>query len=368
MSRSLSRRQAVLLGFVVLAGLLIGAWALFRIGGRRQMWAETIELKAGFADASGIAAGTPVRFRGIDAGRVIAIELPDADAADGKVYVRLQIDKKFQPLLGADSKARLVNEGMLGGRLINIEPGKDRLHRLANGDELAVAQTRDIGDIMTEASQTLQEIRDSNGTLAKLLKSDEAHREVIGLVKETQQLVKQGQQTFAQGQDALREGKEALTAIKQDAEAIKKLPLIRGYIEDPQALIYRPDQNSDRRTFASEHLFEPGTAALSELGRYHLTNLGPWVEAGKVKGSEMVVVSYADPGSPNLPAASAQTLTQKQSEAVLSFLKEHFHAQRTSWFNGRKVAAIGMGVNSPPVPEREPMSPNRTEIYLFTPR
>ena len=368
MSRSLSRMQALLLGVVVLLGLGLGAWALFQIGGRQRLWAETFELRAGFAEASGLDRGTPVHFRGVDAGRVVAIELPDADHADGKVYVRMRIDKKFQPLLFADSKARVLNEGMLGGRLINIEPGKDRAHRLGDGDELAVVEARDIGDIMVQASQTLQEIRDSNGTLAKLLKSDEAHKEVIGLVKETQQLVKQGQQTFTQGQDALREGREALTAIKQDAEAIKKLPLIRGYVEDPQSLIYRPDQNSDRRIYTTEHLFEPGLAILSEQGKEHLNNLGPWIEAGKVKGSEMVVVCYADPASPDLPPAAAQTLTQKQSEAVLSYLREHFKAQRTSWFNGRKVAAIGMGINPPPVPEKEPAPVNRTEIYVFSPR
>jgi ABC-type transporter Mla subunit MlaD len=358
--------QALLLGLVVLAGVGLGAWALFQIGGRQRLWAETFELRAGFREASGLDRGTPVRFRGIDAGRVVAVELPDD--ADGKVYVRLRIDKKFQSLIFADSKARVLNEGMLGGRLINIEPGKDRIHRLAEGDELGVVEARDIGDLMTQASQSLQELRDSNGTLAKLLKSDEAHREMIGLVKETQQLVKQGQQTFAQGQDALREGKEALTAIKQDAEAIKKLPLIRGYVEDPQALIYRPDQNSERRIFAAEHLFEPGLAVLSEQGRHHLDNLGAWIEASKVKGSEMVVVCYADPASPELPPAAAQTLTQKQSEAVLSYLSEHFKAQRTSWLRGRKVAAIGMGVNPPPVPDKEPVPVNRAEIYVFSPR
>jgi phospholipid/cholesterol/gamma-HCH transport system substrate-binding protein len=367
-SHALSRKQALLLGLVVLAGLALGAWALFQIGGRQRLWAETFELRAGFNQANGIDRGTPVRFRGVNAGQVVGLELPGADQPDGKVYVRLRLDRKFQSLLTADSKARVLSEGMLGGRLINIEPGKDLSRRLGDGDELAVVEAKDLTDIMAQASQTLQEIRDSNGTLSKLLKSDEAHQEVVGLVKQTQQLVKQGQQTFAEGRDTLREGKEALAAVKQDAEAIKRLPLIRGYVEDANGLIYRPDRNGDRRVYASNNLFEPGRAILTDEGRMHLNNLGSWIEGGKLKGSEVVVVSYADSASPDLPPAAAQNLTLRQSEAVAEYLKEHLKAHRTGWFSSRNVTPLGMGHTPPPVPEREPLSPNRTEILVFTPK
>ncbi len=368
MSRALSRKQALLLGLVVLVGLALGTWALFQIGGRQRLWAETFELRAGFTHANGIDKGTPVRFRGVDAGQVVAIDLPTSDDPEGKVYVRLRLDRKFQPLLTGDSKARVLNEGMLGGRLINIEPGKDRTRRLDDGDELAVVEAKDLTDIMTQASQTLQEIRDSNGTLAKLLKSDEAHKEVIGLVKETQQLVKQGQQTFAEGRETLREGKEALAAVKQDAEAIKRLPLIRGYIEDADGLIFRPDRNGDRRVYATQDLFEPGRAVLTDPGRMHLNNLGSWIDAGKLKGSDVVVVSYADPTSTELPSVTARSLTLKQSEAVANYLKEHLRAHRTGWFSSRDVTPLGLGLSPPPVPEREPLSPNRTEIPVFAPK
>src|SRR5262249_12535895 len=180
----------------------------------------------------------------IDAGQVVAVELPPADDPQGKVYVRLRLDRKFQGLIPTDSKAQVLNEGMLGGRLINIVPGKET-GRLNNGDEIAVAEARDLTDLMTEAGPTLREIRDSQGNLAKLPKSDEAHKEVVALVRDTQQMVRKGQDTFDQSQQVLKEGKEALATLKQDAEAIKRLPIIRGYVEDVNAMLYRPDQNSD---------------------------------------------------------------------------------------------------------------------------
>src|SRR5262249_55851517 len=201
MSRSLSRFQAIVLGCVVLAGLLLAGWSLFQIGSRQGLWAETYELRAGFTQIDGIERGTPVHVRGIEAGQVIGMELPSPDDPDGKVYLRLRLDKKFQPLLCADAKARISSEGVFGSDRTNIETGRDVSRRLQDGDEIATAEVPQLTDL-------LQEIRESNGTIAKLVKSDEAHKEVVELVKNTQAMVKQGEETFRQTQDAIREGKD----------------------------------------------------------------------------------------------------------------------------------------------------------------
>jgi phospholipid/cholesterol/gamma-HCH transport system substrate-binding protein len=369
MSRSLSRFQAIVLGCVVLAGLLLGGWALFQIDSRQGLWAETYELRAGFTNVQGVEKGTPVHVRGIEAGQVVGVELPDAGDPDGKVYLRLRLDKKFQPLLCADAKARISNEGVFGSHRINIETGKDVSRRLQNGDEIAVAEAPQLADLMAQASQTLQEIRESNGTIAKLMKSDEAHKEIVELVKNTQSMVKQGEETFRQTQDAIREGKDTMTAVKQDAEAIKKMPLIRGYVEDTVAILHRPDMDRDRRVYATEHLFEPGKAILSEQGKQHLNNLAPWFASLRVKGSDVVVVSYAaPPTASDYNSAMLQNLTYKQSEAVANYIKDNVRAGHVSWWSSRKITPIGMGANPPLVPETEPLSASRTEIQIFLPR
>jgi phospholipid/cholesterol/gamma-HCH transport system substrate-binding protein len=365
MSRSLSRMQAVVLGLVVLSGVALGGWAVFKIGSRQGLFAETFELRAGFDEAHGIDRGTPVRVRGIDAGQVVAIELPPIDQPNAKVYVRLRLDKKFQGLIPTDSHARLLNEGMLGGRLINVEPGQERAARLQDGDEIAVVESQDLTAVM---QQTLQEFRDSTGTLSKLLKSDEAHKELVELAKQTQQMVRRGDETIQQSQETLREIKETFAAVKQDAEAIKRLPLLRGYVQDNVALLYRPDQSCDSRSYAAYDLFEQGRAVLSESGKGHLNNLAPWLEAGKVKGSDVVVVSYADPNTSDLTGPAAQTLTQRQSEAVVAYLRESQKAHRMGWFTSRPITAIGMGTYAPPVLEKTPVVPSRIEILVFCPR
>lgn len=369
MTRSLSRMQAAVLGFVVLAGLALAGWALFHMGDRQRLWADTIELRAGFSSANGIDRGTPVRIRGVEAGQVVAIDLPAEDNPEGKVFLRLRIDRKYLPVLGFDPRARILNEGMLGGRVVNLDPGKDKTRRLAHNDEIAVVEAQDLTDLMSQAGKTLQEIRDSNGSLAKLLKSDEAHKEVVTLVKDTQALVKQGQETFRQTQDAIRSGQDALTSVKQDADAIKKLPILRNYVEDHQALLFRPECERDRRVFNVVHLFEPNTAVLTDDGKRHLINLTAWLEGLKVKASDVVIVTFADPAASSEYSQDVlQRLTQKQSETVASFLKENVRAHKMGWFTSRKVTPIGVGASAPPVPEKEALPPSRTEIQIFWPR
>jgi hypothetical protein len=99
-----------------------------------------------------------------------------------------------------------------------------------------------------------------------------------------------------------------------------------------------------------------------------LSNLASWFAAGKVKGSDVVIVSYVDPNSSAIMGAAAQTLTQRQSEAVLEFLRETQKVQRMGWLSSRPITALGMGASLPPVPEKEPLPPNRVEILVFCPR
>jgi ABC-type transporter Mla subunit MlaD len=361
-TRSLSRVQAIILGVVVLVCTGLSVWLCLQAGSRQRLWARTAEIRAGFSQTHGIDKGTPVRIRGVEAGQVVGVELPADDDPNGKVYLRLRIEKRFMPLLCADAKAKVVNEGMLGGRIINVDPGKDIAHKLSNGDEIAVVEPRDLTDLMQQAGQTLEEIRESNGTLAKLVKSDEAHKEVVSLVRDTQNLVRQGQETF-------RKGDEALTTLKQDADAIKRLPVIRNYIEDTTALLVRPDLDKERRVFSTEHLFAPDKSVLTDEGRQHLNNLTPWFEALRVKGSDIVVVTYAPPASAADPSSSVtQLLSQKQSDAVANYLRDQLRAGRVTWYHSRKITPVGMGSNLPPIPEKEPLPQARTEIIIFLPR
>src|SRR5207237_9875810 len=111
---------------------------------------------------------------------------------------------------------------------------------------------------------------------------------------------------------------------------------------------------------------EPGRAVLTADGRRRLDELAPWLAGLKHKGSEIVVVTYADPQAPNPNVA--RTLTRQQSEAVCTYLKGQHAVQKMGWFSSRKVAALGLGTSPPPMPEKEPLPSGRIEVLVFVPQ
>ena len=48
MSQSLTRKQAFVLGLVVVAALVLGGFGIARIADKQGLWAESIKLTAGF--------------------------------------------------------------------------------------------------------------------------------------------------------------------------------------------------------------------------------------------------------------------------------------------------------------------------------
>jgi phospholipid/cholesterol/gamma-HCH transport system substrate-binding protein len=206
---------------------------------------------------------------------------------------------------------------------------------------------------LSEVGSALKGIQGGEGTLGKLVKDPRAYEALLGLIQNSS--------------DAVDRSKDAMTAIQRDAEALKKVPIIGGYVEDPVALLVRSNCECNRRTFAESELFEPERAVLTAQGREKLDELGPWLSGLKHKGSEVVVVSYADPAK-KPDAKAAGNITRQQSEAVVDYLKKQHAAHKLGWFSSRKVVALGQGVHPPPVPEREPLPPARVEVLVFVPQ
>jgi phospholipid/cholesterol/gamma-HCH transport system substrate-binding protein len=333
----------MLLGVIVLAGLALGGLGLLAVGGRYWPWSGAFHVRAGFARAQGVEVGTRVRVQGVDAGEVEAIDLPEQPGAD--VVLRLRLDGRMRNLVRANAVAAIVSEGMVGGKVVEIDPGSAP-ERVGDGDLIATRPSADLTDVLAQVSGTLKGIRGGQGTLGKLATDPEGYNALVGMLK-------QGQQTMA--------------SVQRDADALKKVPFVGGYVgEDPTALLVRPDCERNRWCFASGDLFEPGRAVLTAAGRQRLDELGPKINGFRQKGTEVVVVSYADDREG--PAEVAPALTYQRSQAVCYYLKDHFTIQRVGWIGSRKVTALGMGLKPPPAPEKEPPPASRVEVLVFVPQ
>jgi phospholipid/cholesterol/gamma-HCH transport system substrate-binding protein len=380
MTGSLSRSRSWLLTAVVLGILFVGAGLLIRIGERQGLFRKTFPITLEVSDAHDVQPGTSVRIRGVEVGRVSAVEFVDSEELEGRVRLTLSIDETFRPRIFNDAQAQIHSRGLLGTSVISITPGKPT-SGLLEGTQVRVTAQPDLGQVTAKlhavAERTealLQEISESNGTLVKLLRDDDIHRDLKQITQDTRGLLKNANETITQVKsetgtvrDFVRNGQEAVQSLKQNSDAIKSLPIIRDYVEDAPSILIRPNCTSERSVYAERHLFQPGTAILTTDGREYLQEVAAWLNSHKERNSEIVVVSYADSRSNSFNATGAKKLTEKQAQTVVEFLRDK-GVHKLSFWTRRTITPLGMGHNPSPVVEKEALPPAHVQILLFVPQ
>lgn len=337
MSRSLSRGQAIVLAMVVCLGLGLGGVGLFAVGSQQWLWSPTFHIQVGFPNVRGVEEGTRVRVQGKDVGEVVAVQLPDEPGKD--VMLKLRLGSQFRGRIRTDATAQILSEGMLGGRVVEIDPGRAATP-VADGAVIASRPTVELAEVMNQVGTVLQSLDKEKGKVGELFQN-------------SNQLLRQGQDTMASIQDL--------------TEGVKRAPVIRNYVEDPPGLLYRPNCERSRRVFAAADLFEPGRAVLTGEGRQRLDELTAWLNGlTRHEGAEVVVAAFADPHGPD--PAQAKMLTRQQSEAVCAHLKENGAIYKRFGLMARKVTPLGLGAHPSPVQEPEPLPPARIEVLVFVPQ
>ncbi|WP_020468143.1 MlaD family protein [Zavarzinella formosa] len=393
MNRPLSQSKSIILGVFVTGTLALAVWGLFRIAERSNRFHDGETLSVVVAEAADVEPGTPVRIRGVEAGRVTAVSY----VGEG-VQLELQIDPKYRPFLYADASAIIKSKGLFGTSVVDIAPGKPSAGPLAE-PVLTSRSTPDLAEVTTKLNSIagrvdglLADIDAGKGTLPKLLKDDAIYNDLKTVATDTKKLVKNlDESVTSMRTDAtktltkidksvddihgevdgiktfVRSGQEAVTAIKQDAEAIKSLPIVRSYVEDPVSILVRPDCDKDRVVWPTSELFEAGTSTLTAEGKTRLDEAAAWLRGQTQKGSEIVVAAFEDEKSKEVLPAAAKTLTKKQSETVVEFLRDR-GVHKMGLFTRRKITPVGQGFDPSPIVEKEKLVPMRVELILFVPR
>jgi len=357
------------LGFAA-AVLAIGAFGVREVARRQWRGQPTFHVRAQFQSVGGVEAGHRVRFQGIDAGVVQSVAPPSKPGEP--VELLLRIDERLRPLVRVDTVARIVSEGMIGARVVELKPGAVDAPAVAEGGLIESEAPLDLADLTRQAGESLREfnqtaqtarealeqaaaiaadVREGKGSLGKLVRDDSVYDNLVALT---------------------RRGEKSVAAMEDDLMALKQTwPLSRyfdkrAYLERDRAL-YHPGARKISRSFASEDLFEPGGALLTALGKTRLDEAAKWFQGAKQAQTEVVVAAFADP---NLDPELAEALTQEQADAVRAYLVDHHGINSNGWFRAkRKVAAVGFGGRSPLlVDESENAPAPRVEIFLFTPQ
>lgn len=120
------------LGFFVVAGIILLVVGLYFIGSKKNLFGKTFILHSTFENVGGLQSGNNVRYSGIDIGTVDQIMLIN----DTTIGVRMTIDDGLKTIIRKNSMASVGTDGLMGNKLINIEPGTTTYSLIEEGDTL----------------------------------------------------------------------------------------------------------------------------------------------------------------------------------------------------------------------------------------
>jgi phospholipid/cholesterol/gamma-HCH transport system substrate-binding protein len=370
MNQEIGRGRALANAGLVVAILALAGFALVQVASRQWRVQKTFTVAADFATIGGLEAGQRVRIQGIDAGVVAAIVPPSQPG--GAVRLVFRLDERLRPLVRADARARIVTEGVVGAKAVEIAPGRADAPPLDRSAVIAADPPIEMNDVLREARSALGRIdaaaaaaerglgeinaiagtiRKGEGSLGKLVQDDDAYRKLVALSE--------------QGEETLEDLEENLAALK------RTWPLSRYFRDrsffDRDRILYHPGAERDSRTLSEADLFEPGRAVLTAAGRKRLDEVAAWFNKVRRPSSEVVIAAFTDD---NRDQELARLLTQEQADAVRAYLVAQHSIQSAGWFTRRKVAAVGFGSETPPelAEGAGAPPPRRVEIILFTPQ
>jgi phospholipid/cholesterol/gamma-HCH transport system substrate-binding protein len=171
--------HTIKLGFFVVAGLLLLVVGLYFIGSNRNIFGKSITLFSNFTNVEGLQIGNNVRYAGIDVGTVEKIEIIN----DTTIRVQMSLKQDLKNNIRKNSRASVGTDGLMGNKLINIDPGSPDQPLVETGDILGgtlpvntqnmlrtLEFTNDnISVISSNLKNITNNIGKSKGTLYKLL-------------------------------------------------------------------------------------------------------------------------------------------------------------------------------------------------------
>ena len=371
MQREIGRWRALANAGFVLAVLAVAGFGVTEVSRRQWRVQRTFPVRARFTTIGGVETGDRVRVQGIDAG-VVQDVLPPVAPGDPVTLV-FRMDARLRPLVRSDAVARIVTEGVVGAKVVEIVPGRGDAPVLADGGYLQADKPVEVGDLLQDARASLQRIdavaaaakdglgeinaiagsiRKGEGSLGKLVQDDAAYRKLVALSD--------------RGERTLNDLEENLAALK------RTWPLSRYFNNrsffDRDRVLFHPGDARDSRTLREDELFEPGRSVLTADGRRKLDGIAAWLKKAARAKSEVVIAAFTDD---TRDSDLVQALTQEQADAVRKYLVAHHTIDSAGWFATRKVAAVGFG-NEPPrtlhEAERADQPPRRIEVIVFTPQ
>ncbi len=229
----MAARTKILVGVFVIGGFLLFAAGLFLIGDRRLLFSDNIELAAQFANVGGLKVGAKVLVSGMDAGEVLAIEVPPRPGAKFEVHFRV-LDK-FQPILRKDSVATIQVEGLVGSKILQVDAGTEAASPIGPGTLIQSQEPLELADVVKETAETIGKVAsavdDVQGRVSKAVDTltdvgEEARTLVVQVRGDSHEILGTTKRVIGNVDavvDGVRQGRGTVGKLLTDDEVYSKL-------------------------------------------------------------------------------------------------------------------------------------------------
>lgn len=151
MDKKLSNNLIVGVFVLIAFGLFI--FLLFTMGGGQGIFSSHFSLLGRFSHVKGLHMGSEVSLSGLRIGTVKEITV--ADDQTKELIVELAISKKFKDRIRTDSVAKVVTQGVLGDKYIEITIGSPDAPAIEPG---SVIKTQEVQDIFAKSGGLVEDI------------------------------------------------------------------------------------------------------------------------------------------------------------------------------------------------------------------
>ncbi|MBI4947536.1 MAG: MCE family protein [Bacteroidetes bacterium] len=138
------------LGIFVTTAIVLFILALYYIGSKKNIFHTTINVSATFNNVNGLLSGNNVRFNGINVGTVSEVYA----IADTIIKVDFTIDEDVTQYISMDAIISIGTDGLLGNKLVNIEPGKGKGGTVQEGSVFITLHSLQMDNALRTLSKT----------------------------------------------------------------------------------------------------------------------------------------------------------------------------------------------------------------------
>ena len=199
------------LGIFISLGIVLFIVGIYFIGEKQQLFRSTFHLSGVFRDVAGLQAGNNVRLSGINVGTVENISI----VSDTSVRVEILVDENTRKFIKKDAVASIGSEGLMGNKIITINPGTGGKMQIENNDIVQTIQPINMDDILVSLKSSIDNTTVITSNLSKITANVQSGKGTLGRLLTDKSLGKTFDSTFVN----LKESTAGLRLIVDKAKS-----------------------------------------------------------------------------------------------------------------------------------------------------